>query len=402
MKYVVILGDGMADYPVKELGGKTPLELAKKPNIDSMAAKGTVGMVRTVPQGMAPGSDTANLSVMGYDPQRYYTGRSPLEAVSVGVPLEDDDITFRVNLVTLSEDEPYDQKTMIDYSSDEITTPEAKQLIQSIAEQFNDETFLFYPGFSYRHILVWKKGKLTFHLTPPHDISDQKITNYLPKGENSEILASFMEKSQKILKNHPVNIDRQKRGLRPANSLWIWGEGKKTVLPSFSQLHGVKGGVVSAVDLIKGIGISAGLTCPDVEGATGNIHTNFEGKAQAAIALLQDHDFVYVHLEAPDECGHRKEIQNKIKSIEFIDEKIVKPILDYLNGAGEAYRLLVMPDHPTPLELRTHVGDPVPFILYDSLNPKHSGITCYTEKECAKSGLFMEKGSDMMNLLITK
>ena len=234
MKYVVILGDGMADYPVKELGGKTPLELAKKPNIDSMAAKGTVGMVRTVPQGMAPGSDTANLSVMGYDPQRYYTGRSPLEAVSVGVPLEDDDITFRVNLVTLSEDEPYDQKTMIDYSSDEITTPEAKQLIQSIAEQFNDETFLFYPGFSYRHILVWKKGKLTFHLTPPHDISDQKITNYLPKGENSEILASFMEKSQKILKNHPVNIDRQKRGLRPANSLWIWGEGRKNCFLPFS------------------------------------------------------------------------------------------------------------------------------------------------------------------------
>lgn len=399
MKYIVFLGDGMADYPSEELNGKTPLELAKKPNMDYFASKGVCGMAKTVPDGMKPGSDTANLSVMGYAPEKYYTGRSPLEAVSVGVPLDDEDITFRANLVHISEDGEYENKTMIDYSSDEITTEEAHVLIKDLAKELNTDVLQLYPGFSYRHILVWKKGELTFELTPPHDISDRVVTNYLPKGKNSEVLLDLMKKSHEILKKHPVNKAREERGLRSANSLWIWGEGRKAILDDFSTLYGVKGAVVSAVDLIKGIGLSAKMTCPDIEGATGNIHTNFEGKAQKSIELLKDHDMLYIHLEAPDECGHRHEVENKVKSIELIDQKIIAPVLAYLKETGEDYRVLLMPDHPTPLTLRTHVSDPVPFVLYDSRCEKQ-GISSYTEEKCRETGLYIDKASELMGHLI--
>lgn len=401
MKYVVFLGDGMADYKVEQLGNKTPLDVAKKPMIDKLAKTSIYGMVKTVPDNMKPGSDTANLSALGYDPRKFYTGRSPLEAVSVGVPLNDDDITFRVNLVTLSDDEPYENKTMIDYSSDEITTPEAKELIESVAKELNSDVYSFYPGFSYRHILVKKKSKLTYNLTPPHDISGKKVTEYLPKGEDSDELLNLMKKSCSILKNHPVNKKRIKNGLRPANSIWIWGEGSKAVLPSFESLRGLKGGVVSAVDLIKGIAISAGLKSVDVEGATGNINTNFDGKAASAINLLKECDFVYIHLEAPDECGHRGEVENKVKSIELIDEKIVTPVINYLKSTNEPFRALVMPDHPTPLALRTHVMDPVPFILYDSRKDEQ-GIDKYCEENCEKSDIFIKDGYTLMSKLIEK
>lgn len=399
MKYIVFLGDGMADVDIKELNNKTPLDVANKPNIDSLAKKGIAGMVKTVPESLKPGSDVANLSAMGYDPLKYYTGRSPLEAVSVGVPLNDEDITFRVNLVTLSDDEEYENKTMIDYSSDEITTEEATILINSLKEELNNDEYQFFPGFSYRHILVRRNGKLTYELTPPHDISGRKVTDYLPKGENSQVLLDFMKKSAEILKNHPVNLDRIKRGLRPANSMWIWGEGSKAVLPAFESLYGLKGGVVSAVDLIKGIALSAKLKSVDVEGATGNIHTNFDGKAQAAIELLKTCDFLYVHLEAPDECGHRGEIENKVKSIGLIDEKIVAPVLEYVKSINEPYKVLVMPDHPTPLTIKTHSRDAVPFIVYNSTNEK-DGIDKYCEKECSKCNLYIENGHTLMKKFI--
>ncbi len=401
MKYIVFLGDGMADYPNAELGNKTPLEVAKKPNMDYFAKKGICGMAKTVPEGMKPGSDTANLSVMGYAPEKYYTGRSPLEAVSVGVPLNDADITFRANLVTLSDEENYADKTMIDYSSDEITTEEAHALIADLAKELNTDTLQLYPGFSYRHILVWRNGELDFELTPPHDISDRKVTEYLPKGKNAHVLQEIMEKSEKILKDHPVNKARIERGLRPAVSLWIWGEGRKAVLDSFADLYGVKGAVVSAVDLIKGIGLSAKMVCPDVEGATGNIHTNFDGKAQAGIELLKENDMLYMHLEAPDECGHRREVENKVRSIELIDEKIIAPIIADLKARGEDYRVLLMPDHPTPLDFKTHVSDPVPFVLYDSTNEKE-GAEAYTEKMCEATGVYLDKASELMGHLIKK
>ncbi len=401
MKYVVFLGDGMADTPNENLGGKTPLELAKKHNIDNMAKYAKVfGMAKTVPDTLKPGSDVANLSAMGYNPLDCYTGRSPLEAVSVGVPLNDDDITFRVNLVTLSDDEKYENKEMIDYSSDEITTPEAHELIKTVADKLNTEILNFYPGFSYRHILVWKGGKLNFNLTPPHDISGRKVTDYLPKGENADVLEDLMRKSVEILKNHPVNLKRIERGLRPATSIWIWGEGSKAKIPNFKEMHNLSGGVISAVDLVKGIGLSAGMECPDIEGATGNIHTNFDAKAKASIELLKKHDYVYIHLEAPDECGHRGEYENKVRSIELIDEKIVAPLLKYLEGANEPFKALVMPDHPTPLDIKTHSRDAVPFFIYDSECKTESGITTYTEKECEKSGLYIEKAHEITNLLI--
>lgn len=399
MKYIVFLGDGMADYPNKELGDKTPLEVAEKPNMDYFAQKGICGMAKTVPEGMKPGSDTANLSVMGYAPEKYYTGRSPLEAVSVGVPLNDADITFRANLVTLSDEENYADKTMIDYSSDEITTEEAHALIKDLAKELNTDTLQLYPGFSYRHILVWRNGELDFELTPPHDISDKKVTDYLPKGKNAHVLQEIMEKSEKILKNHPVNKARIERGLRPAVSLWIWGEGRKAVLDDFETLYGVKGAVVSAVDLIKGIGLSAKMACPDIEGATGNIHTNFDGKAQAGIELLKENDMLYMHLEAPDECGHRREVENKVRSIELIDEKIIAPIIADLKARGEDYRVLLMPDHPTPLDLKTHVSDPVPFVLYDSTCEKE-GVSVYTEEACKETGLYLDAAADLMGHLI--
>lgn len=398
MKYVVILGDGMADYPVPQLDNKTPLQYAKKPNIDELAKKSLIGLVKTVPDGIPPGSDAANLSVMGYNPKKYYTGRSPLEAVSMGIELSDTDVALRCNLVTLSEHEDYANKTMIDYSSDEISTEEAKILIEAVNQALKTETINFYPGISYRHCMVWDNGKTGLGCTPPHDILEKKITDFLPK-ESSGLLLDLMIKSYDILSQHPVNIARQQKGLRPANSIWLWGEGKKPMLSSFQEKYSISGSVISAVDLLKGIGICAGLTSIDVEGATGNIHTNFSGKAAAALEALKTDDFVYVHIEAPDECGHRYEVENKPRSIELIDEKVVGPILEGIKAFGD-YRILVLPDHPTPLSLRTHTSEPVPFILYDSTDEKVSGVTGYDEEQAKTSGVLIDEGYTLMDLFI--
>ncbi len=398
MKYVVILGDGMADYPVPQLDNKTPLQYAKKPNIDELAKKSVIGLVKTVPDGIPPGSDAANLSVMGYNPKKYYTGRSPLEAVSMGIELSDTDVALRCNLVTLSEHEDYANKTMIDYSSDEISTEEARILIEAVNQALKTETITFYPGISYRHCMVWDNGKTGLGCTPPHDILEKRITDFLPK-ETSGLLLDLMIKSYDILSKHPVNIARQQKGLRPANSIWLWGEGKKPMLSSFKEKYSISGSVISAVDLLKGIGICAGLTSIDVEGATGNIHTNFSGKAAAALEALKTDDFVYVHIEAPDECGHRYEVENKPRSIELIDEKVVGPILEGIKAFGD-YRILVLPDHPTPLSLRTHTSEPVPFILYDSTDEKVSGVTGYDEEQAKTSGVFIEDGYTLMDLFI--
>lgn len=398
MKYAVILCDGAADTPVPELGGKTPLEAAHKPNIDALASCGEMGMVTTVPKNLPPGSDVANLAVFGYDPQKYYTGRSPLEAMSMGVHLELTDTTFRTNVVTLSDDERYEDKTMIDYSSDEITTEESSQLIAAVNEALRTDEYEFFSGISYRHLMVWHNKKNDFSLTPPHDISDRKITDYLPKDET---ILNLMKKSYDILKDHPVNLDRIKRGLRPANSIWIWGNGTKPNLDTYAEKFGIRGAVVSAVDLIKGIGVCAGLDVIDVIGATGNVHTNFDGKAEAAIrALRSGDDFVYVHLEAPDEAGHRHEIENKVKAIELIDEKIVAPIVAALKADGEDFAMLIMPDHPTPLAIRTHTSDPVPYIIYRSGNCTNGSVRIYSEKEAAKTGIVTEHGYTLMNKLL--
>ena len=397
MKYVVILGDGMADYPLPQLGDRTPLQCAKKPNIDYLAQNGEVGMVRTVPEGIPPGSDAANLSVMGYDPRKYYTGRSPLEAVSMGVTLSETDLAFRCNLVTLSEEEDYNSKTMIDYSSDEISSAEAAELIEEVNKHFQTDEISFHPGISYRHCMVWHNGPAGFKLTPPHDILERKIADYLPAGQHAGLLSEIMQKSFNLLKNHPINKARVAKGLRPANSLWLWGEGKKPAIPGFKGKYNIEGSVVSAVDLIKGIGMCAGLKSIDVDGATGNMHTNFTGKAKAAIHELENGaDFVYVHVEAPDECGHRYEIENKVKSIEFLDSKVAGPIMEGLKQFDD-YSILVLPDHPTPLSLRTHTSEPVPYILYRKNCEKPSGVTGYDEFQAQDTGIYIDKGYTLMD-----
>ncbi|MBE7027945.1 MAG: cofactor-independent phosphoglycerate mutase [Ruminococcaceae bacterium] len=401
MKYVVFLGDGMADYPNEKLGGKTPLELAVKPNIDAISKNGIMGLCKTVDDSLSPGSDVANLSVLGYDPIVYYSGRSPLEALSIGVDLKDSDVTFRANLVTLSQDEPYEEKTMVDYSSDEITTEESKVLIEFLSENIKKDGYSFHSGISYRHLLVHDGGSTNITLTPPHDISDKKVTEYLPEGDNADVLLEIMKKSYSLLKNHPINQKRTENGKHPANSLWIWGEGKKPRLDSFSEKFGLKGSIISAVDLLKGIGKGAKMNVPFVEGATGNVDTNFEGKASAAIDELKSgQDFVYIHVEAPDECGHRCEIENKIRAIELIDEKIIGPVMEYLKNSGEEYAVLVMPDHPTPLSLKTHVRDAVPFAIFRSDGKEKSGLS-YTEKNAEKTGLFVDKGCKIMPIFTT-
>ena len=397
MKYVIFLGDGMADLPVEELGGKTPLESADKPNMDFIASHGKLGMVKTVPDGIKPGSDVANLSVMGFDPLKYYTGRSPLEAYSIGVDMIPGDISFRCNLVTLSDDDPYENKTMVDYSSDEITTAEAKKLIEAVDEAFRTEEIEFHSGISYRHLMLWHGAKDSFKLTPPHDISGKRITEHLP---NNKTILDMMKKSYDILKNHPVNLERIKNGKRPANSIWIWGEGSKPELPSFKEKTGLSGTMISAVDLLKGIAICAKMDSVDVEGATGNVDTNFDGKAQAAIeALKNGSDFVYIHVEAPDESGHRHEIDNKVKSIELIDEKIIGPVMKYLKQSGEDFRVMVLPDHPTPIVYMTHTSDPVPFAIYDSRTETNSDVK-YTENYGKQTEVYVEPGFKLIDELL--
>lgn len=402
MKYLVILADGMADYPVDELGGKTPMEVASKPNMDALASLGEVGISYNVPDNIAPGSDVANLSVMGYDPQKFYTGRSPLEAVSMGIDIKPTDMVFRCNVVNVTEEqENYCDKIITDHSADEITSEESRILIEAVQEAFGNETFSFYSGVSYRHALVWDNGPDKFTLTPPHDILEKRIGDYITDDENSRPLFDMMKKSYDILNNHPVNIERAKRGLKKANSIWIWGEGRKPKLESFESLYGLSGSVISAVDLIKGIGICADLNSIDVEGATGNIHTNFDGKAQACLdAIKSGSDFVFVHMEAPDECGHRHEVENKVKSIELIDEKVVGFLRKALSDAGIDYKMMILPDHPTPLCLRTHTRDGVPYIIYDSRNEVPSGVDTFTEKTARSTGIVVEKGCNLMRHFI--
>lgn len=398
MKYIVMLGDGMADYPIEELGGKTPLEVAKKPNIDRLACGGELGMVKTVPEGLKPGSDVANLSAMGYNPLQCYTGRSPLEAVSIGIQMDDTDVAFRCNLVTLSDEAEYENKTMMDYSSGEITTGEAAELIRAVDEVFRTSEILFYPGISYRHCMIWHNGPVGLDLTPPHDISDRKVTEYLP---GNPVILDLMKRSYEVLKDHPVNKARVAKGLNPANSIWLWGEGTKPGVSRFEETYGVKGSVISAVDLIKGIGICAGMKVIEVEGATGNIDTNFRGKGEAALrTLLDGQDMVYIHVEAPDECGHHGDLEGKIRAIELIDQEIVGPLLKGLEEAGEDYSILVMPDHPTPISIKTHISDPIPYLLYRSTAPEESGIDTYTENTGKSTGRYVAQGYELMSRLL--
>lgn len=388
----------MADYPVEALGGKTPLEVAKKPNIDRLARGGRLGMVKTVPDGLKPGSDVANLSAMGYDPLKCYTGRSPLEAVSIGIQMDDTDVAFRCNLVTLSDEAEYAEKTMVDYSSGEITTAEAAELIRAVDEAFRTDEILFYPGISYRHCMIWHQGPVGLNLTPPHDISDRKITEYLPQNP---VILDLMKRSYEILKDHPINRDRIARGLNPANSIWLWGEGTRPGVTGFEAAYGVKASVISAVDLIKGIGLCAGMKVIEVEGATGNIDTNFKGKGEAALkTLLDGQDLVYIHVEAPDECGHHGDLEGKIQAIERIDQDIVGPLLNGLEAAGEDYSILVMPDHPTPISIKTHISDPIPYLLYCSTDVTDSGIDTYTEKTGKSTGVYVEPGYLLMQQLL--
>ncbi len=403
MKYLVVLCDGMADRPCPSLSGKTPMEAANKPNMDALAEFSEVGMCKTVAEGLKPGSDVANLSVLGYDPMVCYTGRSPLEAASIGVPMTSTDVALRCNLVTLSDDENYEDKTMVDYCADDISTAEAEEIIKTVKEHFDNEIYKFYSGVSYRHCLTVKNGTTDLgNMTPPHDISGRVIGEYLSDSENAEPLILLMKKSYSVLKDHPVNKKRIENGRRPANSIWLWGEGKKPQLQNFYEKNGVTGGIVSAVDLLKGIGILAGMKTPFVENATAYIDTNYEGKVAAAKELFESGcDFAYIHIEAPDECGHRGETTEKVRAIELIDSKVLSPMLDYLKGLGERYRILIMPDHPTPLETRTHAGDPVPYLIYDS-EEKQEGTQAFTEALCEKTGNFIPHGPSVMDKLLQK
>ncbi len=403
MKYLVLLCDGMADTPNDILGGKTPMECANKPIIDKLAKTATIGLCRTVGEGLKPGSDVANLSVMGYDPYVCYTGRSPLEAASIGVELKPTDVALRCNIVTLSDEENYCDKTMVDYCAGDISTKEAHEIIATVEKELGNEIYKFYGGVSYRHCLVWQNGTTELGtLTPPHDISGRVIKDYLSDSENAQDLIELMKKSYNILKNHPVNLARREKGLNEANSIWLWGEGKKPVLEDFYKKNGVTGSVVSAVDLLKGIGICANMETPEVEGATGYLDTNFEGKAKAAIdAFEKGIDLVYLHVEAPDECGHRGEAENKVKAIELIESRILKTVLEYLQNSGEAFRILIMPDHPTPLVTKTHSSEPVPFMIYDS-TVSEKGAETFTEKTALESGIFVEHGPSIMDKLLGK
>lgn len=397
MKYVIVLGDGMADLPIESLGGKTPLEVANKPNIDKLAKCAEVGIVRTVPEGMKPGSDIANLSVLGYNPRQFYTGRSPLEAVSIGVEFDVADVTFRTNLVTLSDEPLYSDKKMLDYSAGEITTEEARVLINAVQDALGDDKWSFHPGISYRHCLLLKDGDTGADLTPPHDIYGKVVGEYLPKGVNGDVLKSFMEKSYDILSSHPINLDRIKRGLKPANSIWFWGEGRKPNLPNFKEKTGLSGAMISAVDLLKGIAIVAGMESIDVPGTTGNIDTNYLGKAQYALDSLKRNDFVYIHVEAPDECGHRGEAENKVRAIEDIDNLIVKTLVNGLQG--EDYVMAILPDHPTPISIRTHSSTPVPYLIYRSTQ-KTEGVDTYTELHAESTGIFRKYGDEIIDYMI--
>ena len=397
MKYVVVLSDGMADLPIEQLGGLTPMEYAKTPNMDILASGGTVGMVKTVPQGMKPGSDVANLAVMGYNPESCYSGRSPLEALSVGVDMKDTDVVFRCNIVTLSEDEPYESKTILDHSSGEISTQDADVLMNAIRDVFQNDKFQFYTGTSYRHITIWDKGEV-LDMEPPHDHLGQVIGPFLPENP---YFREMMAKSFSVLNDHPLNVERAAKGLNKANSLWFWGAGTKPSLQNFREKTGLNGTMISAVDLLKGIAVGAGMEVVEVEGATGSLDTNYTGKAQAALkALLEDgQDFVYIHIEAPDEMGHQGKADHKVQSIEEIDKYVIGPVKEALDNAKVDYRILVLPDHPTPICMRTHTADPVPFVIYDS-SKVEINTRVFSEKAASETGVFVEDGYRLIDLLI--
>ncbi len=404
MKYFILIPDGMADVPVAELGQLTPMQKAQKPMMDTLAAKAVVGTVSNVPDGMVPESDTANMAILSFDPKVYSKGRSPLEAVSMGIEMQPDETAYRCNVVTLTEEQDnYEDRIIVDHSADEISTEEADLLIKTLQEELGNDVRRFYTGVSYRHCLIWKNSDDKYNFMRPHDILGKRIGEYLPKCENggAEFL-ELMKKSYDILKDHPVNIARKQRGLKPANSAWLWSPGKKPQLPSFKQKWGLDAAVISAVDLIKGIGLCAEMKSIDVEGATGNVHTNYEGKAEAAIdAFKSGVALVYVHVEGPDECGHRAEIQNKVKSIELIDQKILSPVYEYLKGCGEEFKIMVLPDHPTPLCKRTHTMDPVPFFIYSS-DKNATGVDTFDEFTAKQADLYIENGYTLMDLLIEK
>ncbi len=400
MKYVVLLCDGMADYAVPELDNLTPMQKAFKPNMDALAKKAEVGLVKSVADGLKPGSDVANLSVLGYDPMVYYSGRSPLEAGSIGIDMKETDVSFRCNLVTLSDEENYDDKTIIDYCAGDISTEEARVLIEYLAENFDNDEFRLYAGVSYRHCLIWNNGTMDVGtLTPPHDITGKPIKEHLPSHPNVKKLYEMMKRSYDLLKDHPLNKEREARGERPANSMWFWGEGVKKPLASFEEKYGVKGSMISAVDLLKGIGKFSGMNVVSVDGATGYLDTNFEGKAQACIDELKSgQDFVYIHVEAPDECGHRYEIENKVKAIEIIDEKILGPVLKALEEYDD-YKVLIMPDHATPLALKTHTNDPIPYLIYHKCG-EIDGPDTFSEESAKQGGIFVEIGHTVMDKFI--
>ena len=401
MKYITIIPDGMADCGIKKLGGKTPMEFAHTPVMDSLSASGEMGLVRTIPAGFPPGSDTANLSVMGYDPRKYHTGRSPLEAVSLGIELEDDDMVFRCNLVTLSNEAGYRERMMIDHSAGEISSDDSAILIDYLKADLETGNIRFYSGVSYRNIMVWRGGPGNTRLTPPHDILEKKIAPYLPAGEGDTTIMELMEESGRMLPSHPLNRSRIDRGRGPANSIWLWGQGKKPYLDDFHEKYGLRGSVISAVDLIRGIGICAGLETVKVDGMTGTINTNLNGKAKAAVnEVLSGNDFVYVHIEAPDECSHQGNMEDKIRAIEMIDEKIAGYIKAAMDKSGEDYRLMILPDHPTPISLRTHTSRPVPFLIFDSRKAKSSGVeqgNGFNERTAASTGIMIEKGHTLMD-----
>lgn len=400
MKYIIVLGDGMADEPIEELGNKTPLSYADTPVLDLLSKKSEIGLVQTIPEGMSPGSDTANLSVLGYDPKIYYTGRSPLEALSIGVDMKASDISLRCNIVTLSEENvPYEDRKIIDHSSSEISTKEAEALLEAIREQLETDIYKYYLGTSYRHLLIWDKGQVV-DLTPPHDILGKVVGEYLPQNKE---LKNMMKKSYDILVNHPINLARKEKGLNPANSIWFWGAGTRPALSSFEEKNRKKGAMISAVDLLKGIAVGAGMKNIAVEGADGTLHTNYEGKANAAVkAVLKDgYDFVYVHVEAPDEMGHQGSVSKKIQAIEYLDKKVINSIFNQMKNSGVDFRMMILPDHPTPICVRTHTSDPVPYLLYDSSNELNKSWN-YNEADGKDSGNYIESGHKLIDYLFEK
>jgi 2,3-bisphosphoglycerate-independent phosphoglycerate mutase len=400
MKYIVMIGDGMADRPLKELNGKTPLQSASTPNMDRLARAGIIGKIRTIPAGFHPGSDIANLNILGYNPQEFYSGRAPLEAASIGISMKEDDVAYRCNLVTLKYNKDKTKAVMDDYSSGHISTDEAKELVLEINRTVGSQEIRFYPGVSYRHIMLWSTGETKIECTPPHDITGKEISDYLPVGNGEDILRDLMLKSAGILENHPVNKERMKRGDKPANSIWFWGQGKKLSLPTFKQKYLLNGALVSAVDLMRGIGVSAGLEILDVPGITGYLDTNYEGKAEGALKALERVDIAYIHVEAPDEAGHSGKYQDKIRAIEDFDARVVGNVIKGIVAFDE-YRILILPDHATPIDVKTHTDEPVPFLIYDSRGKRENVHASFDESILERDDILVfEEGYKLMDYFI--